>query len=148
MKHIELSYNGALEIIKNDEEYSRIFEILIYIINNITDEQILIYYNKYSPGAKSISKALNRLIKDELLKHGYKKEVRIYDTNAKKHKGTGGKVDFVHESGVYAIEVAFNNVGSLFQEHFKNYVNLHMFTKNIKKILTLRLVLLFVQLPI
>lgn len=134
MKHIELSYNGALEIIKNDEEYSRIFEILIYIINNITDEQILIYYNKYSPGAKSISKALNRLIKDELLKHGYKKEVRIYDTNAKKHKGTGGKVDFVHESGVYAIEVAFNNVGSLPGTFQKLRQSTHVHKKHKKNI--------------
>ncbi len=136
MKHQLLSYKDALEIIHNNEEYSRLFNILILIINNITDEQILKYYDKYSPGAKSISKALNRLIKDELIKHGYRKEVRIYDTNAKKHKGTGGKVDFVNESGEYAIEVAFNNVGSLPGTFQKLRQSTHIHKKHKKNINT------------
>ena len=87
-------------------EFSAEWNDLIEAIEEISDEDISSTYIEKTPKQKSISRAINILLKDKLETRGWNSETAIFN-DPDYTKGTRWRLDFSKE--VISVEVAFNH---------------------------------------
>lgn len=100
------SHRNALELLQNNIDYTNDWQNLESVINGITDDKLIDYFNTHSAGKnKSLSVAINRLLKHELVLNGWSSESPIFqDPN---YEGETWRLDFAKNK--IAVEVAFNH---------------------------------------
>lgn len=106
MDFIYESHRNAFELLEKNSSYSEDWQILKNVIQDISDEHLIHYFNTHSSGKnKSLSVALNKLFKDELVKKGWEPESLIFQDP--KYKAKKWRLDFAKNK--IAVEVAFNH---------------------------------------
>ena len=106
MNFIYESHRNAFELLENNPSYSVDWIVLKSVIHGITDAEIQNYFHTHSAGKnKSLSVAINRLLRDKLVQLNWQAESFIFqDPN---YQGESWRLDFA--KGKIAIEVAFNH---------------------------------------
>ncbi|GFD92330.1 hypothetical protein KUL156_54010 [Alteromonas sp. KUL156] len=109
MKYISHSFRHA-EVILNEPEFKNQFSEFIKIINEITEQNIIDKHNSYGKNdinktPKSISKAINDLIKERFEKEKWNSESAIFQQN--EYIGDTWRLDFAKKD--ISVEVAFNH---------------------------------------
>ena len=112
MKYRIYGHRHADYLFEELDEYSELYEEILETIESITDEMIATKHEEIDREAKSISEAINKLIKESLVEKGWHaesfifagKEYRKYPNG--KDKGTW-RLDFA--KGSLSVEVAFNH---------------------------------------
>lgn len=97
-------------VILNEPEYIVQYQELIEVLQNITDTDIITKHQNYGfvnedNTPKSISRAINDLIKERYLINGWKSESEIFQDN--QYQGETWRLDFAKND--ISIEVAFNH---------------------------------------
>ncbi len=89
-------------------EFSSLYAEIDSSIHSITDQMIVEEFEEEKREAKSISQAINRLVKREMLKRGWQEESYIFadEEYGPQAKGTW-RLDFAKEA--LSVEVAFNH---------------------------------------
>ena len=118
MKYKEHFHRNAGTVIHNIKEYSEEYQDLTSTLLSISDielvdEYIRIKNNSNKKSEKSLSKAINNLIKERLIKLGWKTEVAIFrdDEYSKDKRLTTWRLDFAKEK--MSVEVGFNHGGNI-----------------------------------
>ncbi|MEA2110948.1 MAG: BglII/BstYI family type II restriction endonuclease [Campylobacterota bacterium] len=99
------SFRHAQIILENEVNYETTWFELLGAIKSISDEDIISYHENATRKAKSISEAINNLLKDRLVNLGWKKESSIFQDD--EYSGNRWRLDFAKES--ISVEVAFNH---------------------------------------
>ena len=111
MKYRKFSFRHAEEIFLVDDTFTYLWEEVQDVLENISDDDIINEFNEERREAKSISEAINKLIKVRLIEKGWEAESCIFaDPNYSDNKGTW-RLDFAKDN--IAIEVAFNHGGNV-----------------------------------
>ena len=115
MKYQEYFHRNAGTIIKNTDIYNIEYESLIETISSITDKDLVEeFYNvlQTQPSKKSLSTAINNLLKTRLIEKGWKAEVHIFrDQEYTDNKTNTWRLDFAKEK--ISVEVGFNHGGNI-----------------------------------
>ena len=115
MKYQEHFHRSAGTIIKNTDIYNIEYESLIETISSITDKDLVEeFYNvlQTQPSKKSLSTAINNLLKTRLTEKGWKAEVHIFrDKEYTDNKTNTWRLDFAKEK--ISVEVGFNHGGNI-----------------------------------
>ena len=106
MKYEIFSHRHAIEVAKNNSDYKNEFDEIIKVLDSISEENIIDEFkkSKYSNN-KSISRCINQLIKDNLIKLNWKDESPIFQDE--RYSNNRFRLDFAKEK--FSIEVAFNH---------------------------------------
>lgn len=109
MKYKIHSFRHA-KVILNEKEFKKQFDEFISVIKNITDQDIIEKHNSYgidedSKTPKSISKAINDLLKERFTKCYWNSESGIFQDT--QYTGDTWRLDFAKED--ISVEVAFNH---------------------------------------
>ncbi|GAB5604171.1 BglII/BstYI family type II restriction endonuclease [Sideroxyarcus sp. TK5] len=106
MKYQTYSHRHALDLLANNPAYQAEWLSLKSVLDGLSDEKIIDYFQRFSEGkSKSISAAINKALKDDLMLEGWREESPIFqDTN---YQGNSWRLDFA--KGMVAVEVAFNH---------------------------------------
>jgi len=99
------SFRHAQIILENEETYNKVWGELLKTIKSIKDDEIISYYENNKRKAKSISEAINTILKDKLVKLGWNEESYIFQDD--EYSGNRWRLDFAKES--ISVEVAFNH---------------------------------------
>lgn len=114
MKYTYYSHRFAYELFQGDEKYNYLWNELKDVLDNISDEDLMVEFIAVlhdEPETKSLSKAINRLIKRRLTEKGWTSESCIFaDPDYSDNKGTW-RLDFTKD--LAAVEVAFNHGGNV-----------------------------------
>lgn len=111
MEYKTHSFRYAEEIFQVDKDFTYLWEEVQEVIRNITDEEIIQTFEEGNRKAKSISEAINVLIKQKLTKKEWQAESEIFaDPEYSGSKGVW-RLDFAKDT--LAIEVAFNHGGNV-----------------------------------
>lgn len=114
MKYTYHSHRNAYELFTFDNRYQYLWNELKDVLENITDEDLMtefICVLHDEPETKSLSKAINRLIKKRLEEKEWNSESFIFaDPEYSDNKGTW-RLDFTKDKA--AVEVAFNHGGNV-----------------------------------
>lgn len=106
MDFVTHSFRHGKVILANEPEYCLVWEELLNAIHSITDEEIIVYFqNPLTRSAKSISEAINNLIKQKLMALGWKEESAIFQDE--EYTDKRWRLDFAKRS--ISVEVAFNH---------------------------------------
>ncbi len=106
MKYKIASHRNAFELLEYNANYKADWLSLKSVIENITDEELMAYFTKYSDGKnKSLSVALNKILKDELVINNWDAESPIFQDAD--YQDNSWRLDFA--KGTIAVEVAFNH---------------------------------------
>jgi hypothetical protein len=108
MYFIKHSFRHA-ETILNEPEFRDSYEKLISSIESITDEELIEEFNGGARKAKSLSEAINKLIKHRLENLGWAKESPIFQDPD--YSDRRWRLDFAGHD--MSIEVAFNHSGTI-----------------------------------
>jgi hypothetical protein len=108
MYFIKHSFRHA-ETILNEPEFRDSYEKLISSIESITDEELIEEFNSGARKAKSLSEAINKLIKHRLENLGWAKESPIFQDPD--YSDRRWRLDFAGHD--MSIEVAFNHSGTI-----------------------------------
>lgn len=103
MDFITYSHQHA-ELVLNTPEIKPLYDELVEVISGITDEDLITEFND-GKSSKSISIALNKVLKKRLIEHGWVHEPAIFQDT--EYQGNRWRLDFA--KGPIAIEVAFNH---------------------------------------
>jgi len=109
MNYREHSFRHA-KVILNEPEFVGQYDEIIDIINGIDDEDLIQKHESYGINniektPKSLSKAINELLKERFIQYGWTPESGIFqDTN---YRGDTWRLDFAKED--ISIEVGFNH---------------------------------------
>ena len=104
-------HRHAHEIFIEDDRINALWNEIVEVLKNISDEDIINEFNNERRKAKSISEAINKLIAKGLSSKGWREQSPIFaDPNYTDNKGTW-RLDFAKED--IAIEVAFNHGGNV-----------------------------------
>jgi hypothetical protein len=112
MKFIVHSFRHAVIIMK-EKPYSDGWKSFCKAIDGITDEEIIhSFENRKKKDTKSISDALNKIIKKHLVAEGWASQSRIFGDDRFKDKHW--TLDFAKEGdadgkGGFSVEIAFNH---------------------------------------
>jgi hypothetical protein len=108
MKFRTHGYRFADDLYERNEAFSEEWSEIVEAIKSIKDEEIITEFENEKRKAKSISQALNRLIKARLVDYKWKSESYIFadEDYAKRTKGTW-RLDFAKKN--ISVEVAFNH---------------------------------------
>lgn len=108
MRYRVYGYRHADFLFPNLEEYSSLWAEIVDALEAITEEMIIAEFEGGKRQAKSISEAINKLIKHELVSRGWTPESNIFaDPEYERvHKGTW-RIDFAKDN--LSVEVAFNH---------------------------------------
>lgn len=114
MKYIVTSHRYADILFKLDENMNFLWNQVKDVLDGISDEDLISEYNdilERQPETKSLSKAINSLIKTRLESKHWKSESPIFADDA--YNGNDGtwRLDFAKQD--IAIEVAFNHGGNV-----------------------------------
>lgn len=99
------SFRHGEVILSNEPEFSVVWNELLSAIDSITDEEIINYHQSANRAAKSISEAINNLLKNKLIALGWNEESLIFQDN--EYRGNRWRLDFAKSS--ISVEVAFNH---------------------------------------
>jgi len=99
------SFRHAEIILNNEVSYKKVWNELLETIKNIKDNEIIEKYESNSRKAKSISEAINNILKEKLIKLGWNDESCIFQDD--EYTGNRWRLDFAKES--ISVEVAFNH---------------------------------------
>lgn len=111
MEYIKHSFRHAEDIFKNDKDFAYLWDEIIEVLDNISDDDLIAEFNSETRKAKSISEAINKLIAERLREKGWNEQSRIFaDPDYSDNKGTW-RLDFAKDN--IAIEVAFNHGGNV-----------------------------------
>ena len=99
------SFRHAQIILENENTYNKVWGELLETIKSIRDDEIISYYESNKRKAKSISEAINNILKDKLVKLGWNEESYIFQDD--EYSGNRWRLDFAKES--ISVEVAFNH---------------------------------------
>jgi len=99
------SFRHAEIILENESNYKKVWMELLKAIKSISDEEIIKYYKNSKRKAKSISEAINNLLKDKLIALNWNEESYIFQDD--EYTGNRWRLDFAKES--ISVEVAFNH---------------------------------------
>ena len=115
MEYKTISHRYADILFQLDEDLKRLWLEVKDVLDNITDEDLIIEHNDIlatQPETKSISKAINSLIKQRLVDKHWEAESQIFADD--KYNGNDGtwRLDFAKGDGGISIEVAFNHGGN------------------------------------
>ncbi len=111
MEYIKHSFRHAEDIFKNDKDFTYLWDEIIEVLDNISDDDLIAEFNSETRKAKSISEAINKLIAKRLREKGWTEQSRIFaDPDYSDNKGTW-RLDFAKDN--IAIEVAFNHGGNV-----------------------------------
>jgi len=99
------SFRHAQIILENEKTYKKVWDELLKTIKSITDDEIISYYENNKRKAKSISEAINNILKDKLVKLSWNEESYIFQDD--EYSGNRWRLDFAKES--ISVEVAFNH---------------------------------------
>ncbi|MBM6499158.1 BglII/BstYI family type II restriction endonuclease [Flavobacterium macrobrachii] len=109
---MEFIYNSFRHsgVILNEPEFIEEFTEILDVISSITDEQLITKHNSYGINnientPKSLSKAINDLLKSGLVARGWIAESRIFQDN--NYQGDTWRLDFAKQD--ISIEVGFNH---------------------------------------
>lgn len=105
MKYRIHSFRHAKVILENEETYNSVWRELLLVIESISDNEIIAYHESSSRKAKSISEAINNLLKIKLTELGWNEESYIFQDD--EYSGNRWRLDFAKES--ISVEVAFNH---------------------------------------
>lgn len=106
MEYRMYSHRYAGAILNTDQEFAEIWQEVQEVIHSITEEQIIhVFEAKGINRGKSISAAVNELLKIEFIARGWRDESPIFQ-NAD-YTGDTWRLDFAKDS--ISIEVAFNH---------------------------------------
>ena len=114
MKYTTCSHRYADIIFQVDEKMKDQYESVIKVLDSITDQDIITEFLSGTREAKSISEAINNIIKERMIEEKWEAESFIFAdpayrrrTRRKKEKGLW-RLDFAKENGI-SVEVAFNH---------------------------------------
>ena len=113
MKYVVSSHRYADIICQIDPDLKYQWESIKKVLDEITDQDIISEFLSQSRDAKSISEAINRVIKQRMVDAKWQAESYIFSdpkyqkTSKKKDKGLW-RLDFAKEDGI-SVEVAFNH---------------------------------------
>lgn len=111
MEYIKHSFRHAEDIFKNDKDFAYLWDEIIEVLDNISDDDLIAEFNSETRKAKSISEAINKLIAKRLREKGWNEQSCIFaDPDYSDNKGTW-RLDFAKDN--IAIEVAFNHGGNV-----------------------------------
>lgn len=111
MEYIKHSFRHAEDIFKNDKDFTYLWDEIIEVLDNISDDDLIAEFNSETRKAKSISEAINKLIAKRLREKGWNEQSCIFaDSDYSDNKGTW-RLDFAKDN--IAIEVAFNHGGNV-----------------------------------
>lgn len=109
MKFRVESHRDALLLAEYDAELSSLWDEIIEVIGAISDDEIIIRFDEGAREAKSISTAINELLKSRFVEKGWSQESPIFadSTYREGHRKGTWRLDFA--KGDISIEVAFNH---------------------------------------
>ena len=115
MEYKTISHRYADILFQLDEDLKRLWLEVKEVLDGITDEDLIVTHNEIlesQPETKSISKAINALIKQRLVDKHWEAESQIFADE--KYNGNDGtwRLDFAKGEGGISIEVAFNHGGN------------------------------------
>ena len=99
------SFRHGEIILNNELSYKEVWKELLSAIESISDEEIILHHEKNPRRAKSISEAINNLLKEKLVTLGWNEESYIFQDD--EYSGNRWRLDFAKES--VSVEVAFNH---------------------------------------
>lgn len=103
------SHRYATSILEGELEFKETWGEIIEVIEGISDEMIIeLFQNRYEGRNKSLSLALNSLLKDAFIKKGWISESPIFQ-DANYAVGNTWRLDFAKTN--ISMEVAFNHSG-------------------------------------
>lgn len=106
MDFITYSHRNAEVLFQYDSRYSALYQEIISVVQNITDQDIMDSYNSITRASKkSISQPINRLLKSRLDALGWHPESKIFADPD--YRGKSWRLDFAKEE--LSVEVAFNH---------------------------------------
>lgn len=115
MEYVTISHRYADILFQLDEDLKYLWLQVKAVIEGIADEDIIFQHNEIlntQPETKSISKAINQLIKMRLMEKGWEAESPIFaDSSYSGNDGTW-RLDFAKGYDGISIEVAFNHGGN------------------------------------
>lgn len=99
------SFRHAEVILENEAGYKKVWHELLEVIADIQDDEIILYFESASRKAKSLSEAINNLLKEKLVKFGWNEESLIFQDD--EYSGNRWRLDFAKDN--ISLEVAFNH---------------------------------------
>jgi len=99
------SFRHAEVILANENEYSEVWEELLNVISSISDNEIKEYFENAKRKAKSLSEAINNILKIKLIELGWNEESLIFQDD--EYSGNRWRLDFAKHN--ISLEVAFNH---------------------------------------
>ena len=99
------SFRHGEIILNNDINYKKVYKELLDVITNISDDEIIEFYESSTRKAKSISESINNILKEKLIKLNWNEESYIFQDD--EYSGNRWRLDFAKES--ISVEVAFNH---------------------------------------
>ncbi|KIM10842.1 MAG: hypothetical protein KU37_08955 [Sulfuricurvum sp. PC08-66] len=105
MKYEMHSFRHGEIILANEAKYVNIWLELLNAIESITEEEIIKEFESAPRKAKSLSEAINKLLKEKFTSFGWTKESSIFQ--GENYNDNRWRLDFAKES--ISIEVAFNH---------------------------------------
>ncbi len=104
-------HRHAFSVVSGDE-YSEDFHALLGVIKGISENEIIAEYNSNRGNStKSISKAINTLLKVKLEEIGWATESPIFSDPSYHKERTRWRLDFA--KGEFSVEVAFNHAEAI-----------------------------------
>lgn len=109
MEFDEHSFRHASDIFRNDE-FAPFYGQLVEVIQGVSDEDLIARHESYGDPdeertPKSLSKAINALLKERLIDSGWHTESNIFQN--RDYTGDTWRLDFASE--LLSVEVAFNH---------------------------------------
>lgn len=104
MRFITKSFKNG-ELVLNASEHISIFQEIKEVISGISDEDIKVRHETRHSGNKSLSVAINELLKERFIEKGWSKESPIFQ--GEEFTDNKWRLDFA--KGTVSIEVAFNH---------------------------------------
>jgi len=105
MKYQIHSHRYGLEILETEAKYSQEWNEVKQVLEGIADEDIIDYHTANCKNNKSISVAINNLIKERLKGLGWEVESPIFQDS--RYAGNRWRLDFAKKT--LSVEVAFNH---------------------------------------
>ena len=105
MKYKIHSFRHAEVILANENVYSEVWHELLDVISSIGDNEIRDYFKNATRKAKSLSEAINNILKVKLITLGWNEESLIFQDD--EYSGNRWRLDFAKHN--ISLEVAFNH---------------------------------------
>ncbi|EGA91389.1 hypothetical protein GPDM_00940 [Planococcus donghaensis MPA1U2] len=110
MDYVIHSHRHGLTVMQNDTSCIPLWDEIIDVVTSISDKDIYeLHTRSYQHRNKSLSSALNTLIKDRFINKGWNYESNIFNDPKYTHKSW--RLDFAKEA--VSLEVGFNHSGTI-----------------------------------